>query len=75
MKRAKLKPFLVDAAFDAGPEIIEKYSFNLPKLTEQLDDTSLAQYTLLLVSEDPQFTTMCQELTRSMNSLPNLKGT
>jgi len=59
----------------AGPKIIEKYDFPLPKPTEQLDDTSLAQYIVLLVNEYPQFTTMFQELTQWMNSLPNLKST
>ncbi len=69
-QKAKMQPLLSDSAFDAGPNIIEKYDFNLPKLTEQLDDTSLARYTVLLAGDDPQFSKMFQELTCWMSSLP-----
>jgi len=72
-KKAEIKPLLSDAAFDVGPEIIEKYSFSLPRLTEQLDDTSLAKYTMLLVNEDQKFSEMFQELTAWMNSIPKLQ--
>jgi len=69
-KRKEIEPFLSDPVFDAGPKIIEKYDFNLPKLTEELDDASLAQYTKLIMSEDPKFGKMFKALTEWMNRLP-----
>jgi len=69
-KRKEIEPFLSDAAFDLGPKIIDGYDFKLPKLTEELDDSSLAQYSHLLVGEDPSFTEMFKELTNWMNNLP-----
>ncbi len=69
-QKAKMQPLLGDSAFDAGPNIIERYDFDLPRLTEQLDDTSLARYTMLLAGDDPQFSKMFQELTCWMSSLP-----
>ena len=65
-----MKPLLSDSLFDTGPKIIEKYDFKLPKLTEELDDATLAQYTQLLTSGDPNFTEMFKELTTWLNSLP-----
>ena len=67
----KIKPLLSDQAFDVGPKIIEEYDFKLPKLTEELNDSALAQYTQLLVSEDPSFAKMFKELTSWMNTLPS----
>ena len=61
---------LSDSAFDNGSKIIEKYDFDLPKLTEELDDSTLAQYTQLLVSEDSTFSKMFKELVNWMNTLP-----
>jgi hypothetical protein len=69
-KSKEMTPFLSDSVFDMGPKIIEKYEFKLPKLTEELDDTALSQYTKLLVNEDPNFTEMFKELTTWLNSLP-----
>ena len=69
-KIKKMKPFLSDPAFDVGPKIIEKYEFKLPKLTEELDDIALAQYSKLLVGENPSFTEMFKELTEWLSSLP-----
>jgi len=69
-KRKEIEPVLSDAAFDLGPKIIDGYDFKLPKLTEELDDSSLAQYSHLLVGEDPSFTEMLKELTNWMNNLP-----
>ena len=54
-KRQEFEPMLSDPAFKVGPEIIEKYDFNLPKLTQELDDNALARYSQLLVSEDVRF--------------------
>jgi len=69
-KEKEILPFFSDTEFDVGPKIVEKYNFNLPKLTDELDDKTLAQYTLLLVSEEPLFTEMFNELTRWMNRMP-----
>ena len=66
----KIRPPLSDPAYDAGPKIIEKYDFGLPELTEELSDNELAQYTQLLVSEDPSFVEMFKKLTDWMNALP-----
>lgn len=69
-KRKEIEPMLSDPVFDSGPKIIEKYKFKLPKLTEELDDATLAQYAQLLVSEDPKFVKMFKELGGWMNTLP-----
>jgi len=69
-KRGEIEPFLTDKAFDLGPKIIDGYDFQLPKLTEELDDSALMQYARLLVDEDPHFCEMFNELTNWMNTLP-----
>jgi F0F1-type ATP synthase membrane subunit b/b' len=69
-KRKEMEPMLSNPKFDVGPKIIEKYNFKLPKLTQELDDEALAQYSKLLVSEDPSFSEMFGKLTEWMNSLP-----
>jgi hypothetical protein len=61
---------LSDPVFKVGPEIIEKYDFNLPKLTQELDDNALTRYSQLLVSEDVRFGNMFKELTEWINSIP-----
>ena len=70
-KRKEIEPFLSDPVFDAGPKTIDEYDFKLPKLTEELDDDSLAQYTRLMVTEDKNFAEMFEKLTTWMNTLPN----
>lgn len=70
LKRGEIEPFLTDKAFDLGPKIIDGYDFQLPKLTEELDDSALMQYARLLVDEDPHFCEMFNELTNWMNTLP-----
>jgi hypothetical protein len=69
-KRQELELVFSDPVFEVGPKIIEKYDFNLPKLTEKLDDDALSQYSKLLVSEDIRFVKMFKELTEWINSLP-----
>lgn len=69
-KRQELEPLLSDPAFEAGPKIIEKYDFKLPKLTQELDDKALSQYSQLLISEDVRFAKMFKELTEWISSLP-----
>jgi uncharacterized membrane protein len=69
-KRKEIEPLLSDPVFEVGPKIIDKYDFKLPKLTQELDDTALTQYSHLLVSEDPRFAKMFKELTKWIGSLP-----
>jgi hypothetical protein len=69
-KKQELEPVLSDPSFEVGPRIIEKYDFNLPKLTQELDDISLAQYSQLLIREDVRFVKMFKELTEWISSLP-----
>ncbi len=69
-KRKEIETFLSDPSFDAGPKTIDEYDFKLPKLTEELDDKELAQYTRLLLSEDSDFAKMFGKLTSWLNSLP-----
>ena len=69
-KKKEIEPYLADPVFDVGPEKIDKYDFSLPKLTEELDDSTIAQYAYLLVSEDQNFAEMFTEITDWMNTLP-----
>jgi hypothetical protein len=69
-KKRELEPLLSDPVFEVGPKIIEKYDFKLPKLTQKLDDNTLAQYSQLLVGQDLRFAKMFKELTKWINSLP-----
>jgi hypothetical protein len=69
-KRKEIKPLISDPIFDVGPEAIEKYDFGIPKLTQELDDGTLAQYTYLLLSEDATFGELFNALADWMNSLP-----
>ena len=69
-KKQILEQMLSNPTFEVGPKIIEKYSFNLPKLTQELDETVLSQYSQLLVSKDVRFVKMFKELTEWINSLP-----
>ena len=70
-KQKQMQPLLSDPIFDVGPTIVEKYDFGLPKLNEELDDKTLAQYAVLFTSEDSLFVEMFQELTSWMDGLPN----
>ncbi len=69
-KRKEIKPFISDPIFDVGPQIVEKYDFGIPKLTQELDDSELAQYTYLLISEDATFGELFIALGNWMNNLP-----
>lgn len=71
-KANEITPLLTDRIFDKGPEIVEVYEFGLTRLTEELDDETIAEYAKLLVQEDKYFTEMFGELTAWMNSLPQL---
>jgi hypothetical protein len=65
---------LSDPRFEVGPRIIEKYDFKLPKLTQELEDSTLSQYSRLLVSEDVCFAKMFKQLTEWLGSLPKPNG-
>ncbi len=65
-----IKPFMSNPIFDVGPQKIDEYDFGIPKLTEELDDGTLAQYSYLLVSEDATFAELFKQLTDWLNSLP-----
>ncbi|HEX9260999.1 MAG TPA: hypothetical protein VF893_00550 [Candidatus Bathyarchaeia archaeon] len=69
-KKKEIEPFLSDPVFDVGPKKIDEYDFGLPKLTEELDDSTIAQYAYLLVSEDQNFAALFSGLTDWMNTLP-----
>jgi hypothetical protein len=73
-KSKELEPLLSDPAFEVGPKIIEKYEFNLPKLTQELNDTALTKYSQLLMSENKLFVKMFKELTEWLSSLPKPPG-
>jgi hypothetical protein len=69
-KKEKLDPLLVDQRFDGGITIVERYKFDLPALTQDLDERSLFGYIALMQANDPRFTTMFQELLEWMKNLP-----
>jgi len=71
-RNKEINPLLSDPNFDIGPKIVEKYDFKLPKLTEELDDSTLAHYSKLLVSDDTSFAEMFKELTSWLNTLPKI---
>ena len=69
-QKREIEPLLSDPIFENGPKIIEKYDFNLPKLTQELSDETLAQYSQLLIKEDEDFSKMFKELMEWISSLP-----
>ena len=71
-KRKEIKPFLSDPIFDEGPITVEKYDFGIPKLTQELEDSTIAQYTYLLLSEDATFGKLFNELGDWLNKLPKV---
>jgi hypothetical protein len=70
-----LKELIRAPAFDRGIEIVRRYEFGLPKLTERLGDADFAAYVALYKKSDPQFTKMSAELSEWRESLPNPKKT
>lgn len=69
-KKEQIAPLLSDKRFDRGIEIVQRYEFNLPRLTCDLDERSLLGYLALLNRDDEQFTKMFKELLEWMNNLP-----
>ncbi len=51
---AVFKRYISSPAFDKGMEIVERYDFQRPKLTEKLSDEVLASYVFLLHSGDKE---------------------
>jgi hypothetical protein len=64
------KHYLSSPAFDKGIEVVERYDFARPKLTEKLSDEVLASYVFLLQSGDKELGRMFEELAGWQASLP-----
>jgi hypothetical protein len=64
------KRYVSSPAFDKGLEIVERYDFARPKLTEKLSDEVLASYVFLLQSGDKGLGRMFKELADWQASLP-----
>jgi hypothetical protein len=62
--------YVSSPAFDRGIEIVEKYDFGRPKLTEKLTDEVLASYVFLLKSGDKELGKMFKELADWKSGLP-----
>ena len=69
-KNKEIAPFMADPVFDLGPQKVDAYDFGIPKLSSQLDDDTLAQYSYLLISEDATFTELFGQLMDWLNNLP-----
>jgi len=64
------KAYISSPAFDRGIEIVERYDFRRPKLTDELSDEVLASYVFLLQSGDKELGRMFKELSEWQASLP-----
>lgn len=69
-KKETLAPLIIDKKFDEGIAIVERYTFNLPKFSSDLDECALFGYIALLKENNEQFTAMFQELVEWMKHLP-----
>ena len=69
-KTKEIAPFMADPVFDIGPQKVDNYDFGISKLSEHIDDETLAKYTYLLISEDATFTELFRQLMDWLNSLP-----
>ena len=72
-KKEKFVSIISDKRFDEGIAIVERYKFNLPNLSCDLDERSLLGYFALLQEDNEQFTKMFQELLEWMKDLPQPK--
>lgn len=68
-QKSQIEPLLKDPIFENGPKIVDKYEFDLPKLTEELDDKTIAKYMILFI-KDENFGKMFKEIMTWMNTLP-----
>jgi hypothetical protein len=64
------KRYVSGPAFDKGLEIMEKYDFGRPMLTESLSDDVLASYVFLLLSGDKDIGRMFKEVSEWKAGLP-----
>ena len=64
------KQYVSSPAFDKGIEIVEKFDFGRPKLTEKLTDEILASYVFLVQSGDAEIGKMFKELAEWQSGLP-----
>jgi len=64
------KQYISGPAFDRGVEIVERYDFGRPRLTEELSDEVLASYVFLLQSGDEELGRMFKELAEWQAGLP-----
>jgi hypothetical protein len=64
------RAYVSNPAFDRGIEIVERYDFGRPKLTEKLSDEILASYVFLLQSGDKELERMFKELGEWQAGLP-----
>ena len=62
--------YISNPAFDKGIEIVEKYDFGRPRLTEKLSDEVLASYVFLAQSGDAKIGKMFKELSEWQSGLP-----
>jgi len=67
---AVFKRYISGPAFDKGVEIVERYDFGRPKLTEKLSDEVLASYVFLLQSGDKELGRMFKEIAEWQAGLP-----
>ncbi|MDA4115168.1 MAG: hypothetical protein OK442_01270 [Thaumarchaeota archaeon] len=67
---AAFKRYISSPTFDKGIEIVERYDFGRPKLTEKLSDEVLASYVFLLQSGDKEMGKMFKELAEWQAALP-----
>lgn len=67
---AVFRRYVSSPDFDKGLEIVERYHFQRPKLTEKLSDEVLASYVFLLQSGDKELGRMFKELTKWQAALP-----
>ena len=64
------KQYISNPDFDKGVEIVERYDFGRPKLTEKLSDEVLASYVFLVKSGDAKIGKMFKELSEWQSGLP-----
>jgi hypothetical protein len=65
-----LTQYTASPAFDKGIEIVERYDFGRPRLTEKLSDEVLTSYVFLVQSGDPKIGKMFKELAEWQSGLP-----
>ena len=64
------KEYVSSPVFDKGIEIVERYDFHRPNLTQRLSDEALASYVFLLQSGDKELGLMFEELAEWQKELP-----